>query len=105
MLLRMTEPINVQIIGAPIACRDGVKDAWRQVADWAEKQLRVHYGDMVCTEYFNLFDPNCPSLPEGAQLPVVLVDGRIVISGEKISLPVIRKYLDRLGVKAIHSNL
>jgi len=97
----MTEPINVQIIGAPIACKDGVKDTWREIAEWAAKQLAVHYGDTVCTEYFDLFNPNCPPLPEGAQLPVVLVNGRIVSSGGKISIPVIRKYLEGLRVTAI----
>jgi hypothetical protein len=32
--------ILVQIIGAPIACADGVKDSWRDVARWAEDQLK-----------------------------------------------------------------
>lgn len=100
----MTEPINVHIIGVPITCKDGVKDTWRQVADWVAKQLAVHYRDSVCTEYFDLFDANCPPIPEAAQLPVVLVNGRIVSSGGKISIPVIRKYLDGVGVKTIHSN-
>ncbi len=38
MLLRMTESVNVHIIGAPIACKEGIKDTWRQVADWAGRQ-------------------------------------------------------------------
>lgn len=84
MLLRMTEPINVQIIGAPIACKDGVKDTWRQVADWAAKQLAANYGNAVSTTYYDLFDSDCPKLPEGAQLPVVLVNDRVLITGGKI---------------------
>ncbi len=101
MLLRMTEPIIVQIIGAPIACKDGIRDTWRQVADWAGKQLAVNYGNAVSTTYFDLFDSDCPKLPEDAQLPVVLVDGRVIIAGGKISIPVIRRYLDVLNSNAV----
>ena len=32
----MSNSIPIQIIGAPIACKDGVKDSWREVARWAE---------------------------------------------------------------------
>lgn len=28
----MSQPVLIQIIGAPIACADGVKDTWREVA-------------------------------------------------------------------------
>ncbi len=92
----MTEPIIVQIIGAPIACKDGVKDTWRQVAEWAARQISANYGNGVSTSYYDLFDPDCPKLPEGAQLPVVLVKGRVIICGGKISIPIIRRYLDQL---------
>ncbi len=97
----MTEPIIVQIIGAPIACKDGVKDTWRQVADWAARQIVANYGDAVITTYYDLFDPDCPKLPEDAQLPVVLVNGRVIICGGKISIPTIRRYLDEIGVKTV----
>ena len=30
----------VEIIGAPVACKEGVKETWRKVADWAAGQLR-----------------------------------------------------------------
>jgi hypothetical protein len=102
MLLRMTESINVQIIGAPIVCKDGVKDTWRETAEWAAKQIKARYGDTVCVEYFDLFDTGCPPLPEGAQLPLVLINNQVVSSGGKISIPVIRKSLKELGG---HSNL
>ncbi len=91
----------VQIIAAPIACKDGIKDSWRETAEWAARQLYSRYGDAVRVEYFDLVDPGCPALPEGAQLPVVLVNGRIVSSGGKISIPVIRKYLEGLRVTVI----
>jgi hypothetical protein len=91
----------VQIIGAQIACKDGLKDSWRETAEWAARQLASRYGDAVCVEYFDLFDPGCPALPEGEQLPLVLVNNRVVSSGGKISVPVIRKSLEELGVTPI----
>jgi hypothetical protein len=92
---------RVQIIGAKIACKEGPKDSWRETAGWAAKQLASRYGDAVCVEYFDLFDPGCPTLPEGAQLPLVLVNNRVVSSGGKISMPIIRKRLDDLGVASV----
>ena len=37
----MSGPVLIQIVGAPIACKEGVKDTWREVAGWAEGQLKV----------------------------------------------------------------
>jgi len=96
----MNRPAVVQIIGAPIACVDGFKDPWRGVAEWAAGQLSSRFGDPVCVEYFDLFDPGCPPVPEGAQLPLALVNGHVVSSGGKVSIPVIRKYLETLGITA-----
>jgi NAD-dependent SIR2 family protein deacetylase len=36
MLWKMKEPVIVVIVGAPIACADGIKDTWREVAAWTE---------------------------------------------------------------------
>jgi hypothetical protein len=53
-------------------------------------------------QYFDLFDPASPPIPVGAQLPLVLVDGNLISSGGKISIPLIRKYVEQLrtGVSA-----
>ena len=56
-------PIEVQIIGAPLACADGVKDTWREVARHAADQLSARFGDRVHVQYFDLFDADCPALP------------------------------------------
>jgi hypothetical protein len=85
---------KIEIIGAPIACEDGIKDSWREVADWANKQLHARYGDSVSVQYFDLFDPACPSLPPASQLPVVYINGKVISSGGKISIPLIRKEID-----------
>lgn len=90
----------VQIIGAQVACAEGLKDAWRETSLWADRQLAAHYGDKVRVEYFDLFDPDCPPVPSGAQLPLVLVNGQVVSSGGKVSIPRIRKSLDELGIAA-----
>jgi hypothetical protein len=92
----MSEPILVQIIGAPIACKEGVKDTWREVAEWADGQLQQRFGKGVQVQYFVLFDPACPPMPPGAQLPLVLVNGEVLTMGGKISVPAIRRKIEMI---------
>lgn len=94
----MSNPILVKIVGAPVACKDGIKETWREVADWASAQLRSRYGENVRVVYFDLFDPNCPALPPDSQLPIVFVNDYLVSNGGKISIPLIRKKVEELGV-------
>ena len=90
--------IVVQIIGAPLACADGLKDTWREVAKHTADQLIARFGDNVRMQYFDLFDADCPALPDGAQLPLVLIEGEVLSSSGKISGPAIRKRLEAIGV-------
>lgn len=94
----------VAIVGAPIACAEGMKETWRELARWAAGQIHTRYGDQVQVTYYDLFDPACPPLPAGGQLPLVTVDGETVISGGKLAMPVIRQRLEALGVQplAVH---
>jgi hypothetical protein len=92
-----TATIVVHIVGTRVACADGVKDTWREVAVWTAGQLKARYGPKVVVEYFDLFDPNCPPLPPDAQLPMVAVNGEVLSSGGKVSVPAIRKRLEQLG--------
>lgn len=94
----MIRTIVVKIIGAPVACQDGIKESWREVADWAAGQISSRYGDRVQVRYYDLFDPQCPSLPPDRPLPIVFVDDTLISSGGKISIPLIRKAIDELGV-------
>jgi hypothetical protein len=94
----MSASATVQIVGAPVACAEGVKETWRAVAEWTAGQLAARFGPTVRVEYFHLFDPACPSLPPGAQLPLVLVNGEVLTSGGKISVPAIRRRLEALGL-------
>ncbi len=91
----------VQIIGAPVACAEGVQETWRNLATWAACQLAGRFGDQVQVEYFDLFDPACPALPAGAQLPLIFVNGEVLSSGGKISVPAIRKRLEAMGINPI----
>lgn len=90
---------TVQIIGAPIACNEGVKDTWREVSEWAGGQLRQRFGEGLQLQYFDLFDAARPSMPLGAQLPLVLVNGEVVSSGGKISVPLIRRKIESIREK------
>lgn len=91
----MKQPVLVEIIGVPVACADGVKESWREVADWSRSKLKVRFGDAVRVRYFDLFDVDRPAVPDGAELPLVLVAGIVLSSGEKISLPAIRQQVER----------
>ena len=92
----MSDPTTIQIIGVPVACDEGVKDTWRELAGWMAEKLRRRYGTAVTVAYYDLFDPDCPVLPPDAQLPLVLVDGVVLTSGGKLSMPAIRRHLDAL---------
>lgn len=92
----MAQRIVVQIIGAPIACADGVKDTWREVAQWAAGQLTARFGDHVHVAYYDLFDPSAPPIPAGAQLPLVLVGGAMISQGAKVSIPAIRTRVESM---------
>lgn len=96
-----TTTIAVEIVGSPVACAEGVKETWCDLADWAAAQLRTRYGDQVQVTYYDLFDPACPPLPADGQLPLVTVDGETVISGGKLAMPVIRRRLEALGVQPL----
>ena len=92
----MSEPVLVQIIGAPIACKEGVKDTWREIAEWAGGQLHQRFGERVDVRYYDLFDPGCPKLPPGAQLPIVMVNNEVLSNGDKISVPVLRRKIEAI---------
>jgi disulfide oxidoreductase YuzD len=98
VLWKINMPVLVQIIGAPIACKEGVKDSWREVAEWAAGQLKARFGEAVQVQYFDLFDANCPPILTGAQLPLVMVNAEVLSSGGKISVPAIRKRIETLGI-------
>ena len=98
MLRRVTRMILVKIVGSPIACKDGVKESWREVAGWAAQQLRSRYGESVDVRYYDLFDPDCPTLPADSQLPVIFVNEGLLSQGGKISIPAIRRKIEELGI-------
>jgi hypothetical protein len=97
----MSKRVLVQIVGAPIACKGGVKDSWREVSAWAAGQLKRYFGDEVQVKYYDLFDAECPPVPTGSQLPLVFVDNEAVISGGKISIPIIRNQINAILEKEI----
>lgn len=90
----MSNPVLVQVVGAPIACAEGVKDTWREVAHWAASQLKAKFGVAVEIRYYDLFDADCPPMPADAQLPLVLVNGEVTVNGGKIAIPVIRRKIE-----------
>lgn len=98
-VLWMSEPVIVRIVGAPIACAEGVRDSWRELAMWLADKLQARYGEIVQVQYFDLFDPGCPPLPPDAQLPLVMIDDAFISRGGKISQPAIRAHLEAIGLR------
>jgi hypothetical protein len=96
----MTESAVIQIVGVPVACATGVQETWRDLAEWMAGQLERRYGAAVSVTYYDLFQPDCPPLPAGTQLPLVFVNGEVLSSGGKLSMPAIRKRLEALGIMA-----
>lgn len=93
----MNKPVLVQVIATPVACATGVTDRWREASTWVAQNLVARFGDAIRFEYWDLFDAECPPLPEGAQLPLVLVNGQALSNiGGKLSAVVIRKEVERL---------
>lgn len=94
----MNAQATIEIIGAPAACAEGTTDSWRDLTRWLTGQIEGRYGQAVSVTYHDLFDPDCPPLPEGAQLPLVMINGQVVTSGGKISMPAIRQKLTAIGI-------
>lgn len=92
----MSNPVLVQIVGVPVACAEGTKDSWRNVASWVAGQLRVRFGETVQVKYYDLFDADCPPIPMEAQLPLVLIEGKVISSGGKISVSLLRKKVEAI---------
>ena len=87
--------IKVQIIGTLVACQQDVKDTWRDLASYVNRQLHARFHEDVVVEYFDLFEKDCPSFPRDAQIPVILIDGELFSSGGKISVPLIRSFIEK----------
>ena len=100
-------PVAVRIFGVPTACATGVSDAWREVADWARKQLTARFGERVSVEYHDLFSPEMDRFPQvmalvssgEGQVPLVFVGKDLLSSGGKVSVPAIRRQLEDLGLE------
>jgi len=95
-MLLMQAPVVVQIVGALVACKEGVRDTWRETANWLTSQLVAHFGEAVRVEYRGLFDLNCLPLPTDAQLPVVFINEQVFSSGGKINGPAICRRIEEL---------
>ena len=101
----MSAPAIVAIVGAPVACAEGVKDSWREMAEYVSGKFKAQFGASVEVIYYDLFDPACPVLPPDAQLPLVFVNNEVLTSGGKISMPAIRKRLLESGIEMQSSSL
>jgi hypothetical protein len=97
-VLRVNEqPIRIRIIGAKVACSQGLRDDWRDVAQWTASKLIVLYGDKFDFKYYDILDNDCPVLPANAKLPIVSINGEVISMGGKISIPLICKKIESIN--------
>jgi disulfide oxidoreductase YuzD len=92
----MKAPIAIQMVGAPVACAEGIKETWREVGEWAQAQLTARFGEQISFTYYDLFDSACPPMLGDTQLPYILVAGEAVINGGKVSVPLLRRKIEAL---------
>jgi hypothetical protein len=90
--------VLIHITGSLVACSQGTRDDWRDLAGWLASKMTALYGDQVAVKYCDIFDTDCPSLPPDAKLPIVKINEEVVSMGGKISMTVIRKKLESLGI-------
>lgn len=91
VLLMRTTTVPVLVFAAPDAsCAPG--HTWRGITAFVGARLRHRFGDQVSVEHVELFSARSFEFPDalaaiqrGASLPMVMVDGRLVSSGGKLS--------------------
>lgn len=102
----MVEPVTVRIFGVPTVCGEGGK-TWRDVADWARRQLTTRFGQQVIVEYYDLFSDEAAAFPavldrvrKGESNPPLVYLGDMLLSaGGRVSIPLIRRWLEDLGLR------
>lgn len=99
--------IVVRVFGTPPARDCPPARTWEAAARWIGSLLSARFGDRVRLEYVDLLGPGMDRFPEIAALmlageavpPVVTVDGVVVTSGSKISMPDITRALQARGLR------
>jgi hypothetical protein len=95
--------VSIHITGSLIGCSEGIRDDWRDLSQWIASKMTALYGDRVVVKYHDIFDPDCPSLPPDAKLPVVIINEEVLSIGGKISMTLIRKKIESFGITANQS--
>jgi len=88
--------IHIQIVGTLVVCQKGLKDSWREAANFIKNGLEARFEGKVNIQYFDLFDKDCPAIPADAKIPVVLIQDKVFSNGEKLSMPRMRTYLETI---------
>ncbi len=80
---------------------------WEMAANWLQERLDRRFGSQVRFQYVELFSPESFAFPDVMeaiqqgthQLPIVLVDGEIVLSGSRLNEGLITRHVrDQLQI-------
>jgi disulfide oxidoreductase YuzD len=96
-----TRAVTVTVVAVSTAPCSG-RTTWETAAAWLGKRLEERFGSRIRFRYVELFSPESFALPavleaieQGKhQLPIVLVDERIVLSGTKLNEGVIARHIN-----------
>lgn len=98
----------VRIFGLPIeGCKPG--KSWQDAAGFAKEQLSLKFGNQVEVEYIEFLPTRWEDFPEiielinngKAKIPIIMVNGKVIFTADKINVSQIEKYLLNMGVKNI----
>lgn len=97
--------VNVRIFAFPMEGCDPSK-TWRAASEMIAKRLSARYGNRIQTEFIEIFSPESFHYPEILDLiqneqalpPIVTVEGKVVLSGGKLSERVLREELEKIGI-------
>ncbi|HZT69283.1 MAG TPA: DUF1462 family protein [Terriglobia bacterium] len=94
------KPVTVTVVAVTSAPCSG-KMTWEMAANWLQERLDRRFGSQVRFQYVELFSPESFAFPDVMeaiqqgthQLPIVLVDGEIVLSGSRLNEGLITRHV------------
>lgn len=101
------EPVVIRVFAAPMAACGGSGQTWALAAATLGQRLERRFGQMVSTEFVELFSPRSFEFPgvlarieAGGPLPLVTIGDDVITEGGKLSEPLIARALVERGLAA-----
>lgn len=97
--------VKVHIFAFPMEGCDPSK-TWKAASEMIAKRLSARYGNRIQVEFIEIFSPESFDYPDILELiqneqalpPIVTVEGKVVLSGGKLSERVLRGEIEKVGI-------